>query len=699
MAGNTRLTELKELYNALTRAEKQTLAIYAKSYEDALIPIFRGTGKFVETLENNPDITMAEMVKELKIGAKDTMAINSLILRVEELIMQVTVLDQNLHRPGVYRNRFRIHAANEKKLIQAKIFLDRGKIKEVEKMLLDVQTKADKYEIPEQVVESLELQRLIALEWRSLRTFNRLESELEDARRKPEWHSQAEDIYLHFRLVQKREPFNREKLAKFGERFKELVATYPSDTVKYYSEKIQVALERLDYDFTAAAQRVQNLLDLVENSPALKSKRISSDLYYDLGYIQVQRRNLTGAVDAFTKGEKLVKNEMYENYRFKRDLLLLDLYQDKIDAAKDTVETRINSTYTRQKSFASTQYHYLRAFVAFAGKNHRTAVRQLSEEIKVMENPEIREALGHHVLLLMAASEMQHPESKAPAKDVKEAKEAAMKSVERLKKIATDPDLTARESTIIDLMLKLAEKDFNFKKAYKSVKRYLVRLRKQKDDLIWRPFSFEIMPIQYWYEARIDGRRTGSKLPPSPGVAEETPDLSAMAAEMPVRPPRKRGRPKGSKNVAGTKAKKTAAAKTTKTAKATKAAKAAKTTKTAKTAKTTKTAKTAATAKKGTAKAASTAAVKKSPATKSAKANSKSNTGKSPKAGAKTTAASAPNTTTKRAGKSTASAPKTVAKKTTKAATKTAVVGKSIPAKKTKSSTAKGKNAKSNKKK
>ena len=575
MAGTTRLSELKELYNGLSRGEKQTLATYVKSYEDDLIPTFRYTGSFVDVLESDPEISLEKIVKKLKLNPKDSLTINSLLLKVQELILQTPVLDQNLHRPGLYRNRFRIRAANEKKLTQAEIFLDRGLTDAVEKMLSDIQTKADKYELPDQVASSLKLQRLIAMQWRSLRTYNRLDAELQVARRKEELHNRAEDAYVNFRLNQKRDSFDRQKFTEYVQELNHLSEEYPADTVKYYAGRVQLALDRLDYDYNKAIDRVQSLLELVNSSPALKSKRAESDLYYDLGYIQMQKRNLQGAREAFSKGEKLVKNETYENYRFKRDILLIDFYQDKLDEAKDTIETRINSTYTRQKSFASAQYHFLRAMSAYLVKNHRVAVRQLGEEIKVMDSPQSKEALGHHVILLMAAAEMQQKDA-APAKDAKEAKEMALESVKHIKAIRKRTDLTARDMAIIDLMVRLANNDFDFRKSYKSVKRFLVRLRKQKNDLIWEPFTYEIMPVQYWYEAQLDRRRTGMKLPPSPGTGEDTPDLTSMAEDTPPKKPGKRGRPRKVKTSESPGAK----PKATKTKKAkTKAVKPAKTVK------------------------------------------------------------------------------------------------------------------------
>lgn len=544
MAGTTRFSELKELYSGLSRGEKQTLSTYAMSFERDLIPSFRLAGSFIDLLESDEDISLEKIIKKLKLDPKDNLSINTLILKVQELILQTPLLDQNLHRPGVYRNRFRIRAANEKKLIQAEIFLDRGIMEPVEKILSDVQTKADKYELPAQAVTSLKLQQIMAAQWRSLRTFNRLESDLEEARRRDVLLNRAEDTYLLFRLTQKREPENKEAFSGYLEDLKTILKSYDSDMVKYYAGHVQIAIDRLDNAHGQAINQIESLLELVRQSSPLKSKRVESDLHYELGVFNMQRRNIEAAKAAFTEGEKLVKNDTYENFRFKRDLLLMDLYQEKLDQAKDTIDTRINSTYIRQRSFASAQYHYLRAVWAYLSRNHKMAIRQLSEEIKVMEAPESREALGYHLVLVMAAAEMQD-QKLASSKEIAEAMDTAQQSVRHLRAIKSRTDITARDLTIIRMMLRLADNDFDFKKSYAKIKRFLVRMRKPKADLIWQPFTYEVIPMHYWYEAQIDRRRSKMKLPPPPGTAEETPDLTGMTEEADKKPKaKKRGRPK-----------------------------------------------------------------------------------------------------------------------------------------------------------
>jgi tetratricopeptide (TPR) repeat protein len=504
MPKQDRFSELVSIYSALNRNEKETVSIYTKAFENRSHKDFKEIGGLIDLIDSNPSISRAAAVKALKINKMPKLQQNLLILRTKDIVLECLTLTQNIDRPGEYSNQFRNRSLNQKRLEQSKIFLSRGEQEIAEKLLQEIENRAEKYELFDQVVDAKELLKFSYSTYRASRTMIRYESEIKRANELNHHLHVARNIYSDFLFHLRRDENNLEEQKERLSRLKELETISRSATIGFLRAMGEVSLMQRAEEYESAVKLMEALVEIRLYSPPLQSNQGVSELKTEIGETQVKMRNFRSARNSFIAADQLVKNDTYESYRNRKNLMLLDFYESNLDGLDEEIEKKISSFYTSRVPYASAFYHFLRAVYHLSKKNYSKAAEILSAEIEAIKDTSDAERFYRNVYLFVAGFGLQ----KTKKRTGKGYCTQALVNLSKMKKTK----LSDRERLIITVFSQIKSAGYDMKRFLTLNAKQLEKLESNSPGLRWVPLSDEVIPLQNWIHHQIDKRKKLNKI-------------------------------------------------------------------------------------------------------------------------------------------------------------------------------------------
>lgn len=494
-----RFTEITSIYSSLSRAEKDILTSYINSFQGRSHKDYDETGDFFGLLESNPQISKKEILSELNIDKKPSLFVNGFLLRVREILLESLLLLQNLERPGEYSNRFRNRTSNRKKLIQASILLSRSNREQAEKLLQEVESRAEKYEIPEQVIESKQMLKLAFTRYRSQRVIKRYTSETETWIEKMLGLQEAQNLYSNVLFDFERLPENHKQAEKGIRELEKLEKKHQLDTIKFWRISLQARLKYITGDYKPAIKDYKTLLDLRLYSPPVQSDKGVSDIKMKMGECQSYLLDFKSARTNFMEADSLVKNDSYESYVLRKYLILLDFYETPSDDTAEEIHKRINSTYTSRVPYALANYYLLRSIYLIYDNSPSKAAELIRNEENVIEDAPTEDTFYRNLYLFIAGTDIAVSEGRKANKYCN----AALENLKSLNK----NDLSSRQKLIIRTLQAIKTAKFDFKAYLKKNEEQVKRLESGEGENRWIPLSNEVMPVHSWIRHKVDKRK------------------------------------------------------------------------------------------------------------------------------------------------------------------------------------------------
>lgn len=504
MPKQDRFSELVSIYSALSRNEKETISIYTKAFQNRSHKDFKEIAGLIDLIDADPNISRSQAAKTLKIDKKPKLQQNLFILRTKDIVLECITLTQNIDRPGEYSNQFRNRSVNQKRLEQSKIFLSRGERDIAEKLLGEVENRAEKYELFDQLIEAKELLKVSFSTYRASRTINRYASELAHANELNLHLHEARNIYSEFLFHLKRDDTNADEQGERLTRLKELETKSRSATIGFLRAMAQVSLLLAQEEYQSAIELMNTLVEIRLYSPPLQSNQGVSELKTEIGRAQVSLKDFRGARNSFKAADKLVKNDTYESYLNRKNIILLDFYESKLDTLEGEIEKRITSFYTSRIPYASAFYHFTKAIWLISKNEPTKAAEILTSEIEALGDTSEKERFHRNVYLFLAGCDLQESKKRT-------GKSYCKKALENLSKVKKN-NLTDRERLIITVLNQLKAADYDVKSFLTSHPKQMEKLESDTPGLRWTPLSDEIIPIQNWLHHKIDKRKKLNKI-------------------------------------------------------------------------------------------------------------------------------------------------------------------------------------------
>jgi len=502
MSKQNRFSELVSIYSALSRNEKETVTAYVGAFQNKSHRDFTGIDSLLNLIDSNPEINAKEALKSLKIDKKPKLEQNSFLLRAKDVILECLTLSQNIERPGEYSNQFRNRSVNQKRIEQAKIFLSRGQRNIAEKLLQEVENRAEKYELFDQLLEAKLVLKLSYSTYRAVRTLKRYEADIDRVNELNGLLNQAKNIYSDVQFY-----LGRDELTDIQNRLdklKELETKSRSATIGFLRAQSEVAILLKNKDYDDALKLMNALVEIRLYSPPLQSSKGVSELKAKIGYAQVLKGDFKGAGRSFKESDALVRNDTYESYKNRRNLILLDFYESNLQKLDVEIDKRISSLYTARIPYASAFYHFLKGINFIIKNQPLKAAEILSSEIEAIQDTSDREQFYRNCYLYIAGVDLQKSK-------VRIGKKYCNQAIDNLSKMSKT-GLTQRENLIIRIFKQIRSVNYDLKKFAGINSQNLAKLEEPDSHYKWIPLSDEVIPIQNWIHHNLDKRKKLSKI-------------------------------------------------------------------------------------------------------------------------------------------------------------------------------------------
>ncbi|MEM9051648.1 MAG: hypothetical protein AAGC47_06310 [Bacteroidota bacterium] len=494
MAKKDRFSELLSIFSALNKSERENALILARAFKNKSSKDSKEVANLIEEVQEinrtaSLDILDPSLVKK-KLSS-------SIISRAKDLILESLSLSQNIEKPGEYSNHFRNEIENQKKLNQAKIYLSRGHSTIAESLLLEVENKARKYELFGQVTETKELLALIYFQNKSAKTVIRYKEELAQARTNQHRFTEARNIFYNFDS----EPIPiEEKLI----RLKELEKNSRSVRVGFLRGLIEVEYLINQRKLNLANKVLNSLVESRRFAPPLQSSQGVSDLLQKLGEVKVKMGDLKGAYATFEEANQLVKNDTYESFVFRRNQILIRIYQGKLSFLDSEIYKRVGSTYYSRVPYASAFYRLLHSISLIYRKEYSKAAEALVSEIEYLQDATDREKFYRALYLFISGAELKLLTKQIGSKYC----QIAINNLSGLVR----GRLTQREILIIKVLKRITASRFDMRDYKNKNSESFSMLESKETDVSWIPLSDEIVPLENWIRHTLDRRKKLSKV-------------------------------------------------------------------------------------------------------------------------------------------------------------------------------------------
>ncbi len=511
MKRTDRFAEIKSLLKKFNRAEREVLLGQLEVYSQTSGKVSDKSLEAVRHILTDGALSRAELMQKLEMKELSSVEKSAFLLNLKGIILENLILEINIDRPGGYNNRFRTQVMNAKKLSQSHILISRGMDDQAEKILEDIISRSMKYELYDQAVEA---QRQLQFNYsvdKGLRTFRRLGEYVEEARELRSAFEETQDWYLKFQLNearnQKEDPLKLLKLSIEG--IQKIIRKHDIKYARYIHGLLTVLLLTRTDDYPKAKKACENLIDLIKSEPAIQSFQRENHSYYDLGLILLQLRKPDEAINAFESAQQLLKKNSQEIYLVNKALISIDFYKNDLKALGSKLPKIIKSKYTRQLPYAIAQYNLFLAVYDYLRGEYRKAVDGLKAEMEAHDQSGLDIRMGQSVFLFISAVELLEKEPEV-------AQEALNLAMEKLNVAYEDLTLRKRDRLIIRLARRLQASQYDFERTAALVKDSFPRLGFPDASLRWEPLTYEIIPFDQWFSAKLEGKKVSPKIPAAP---------------------------------------------------------------------------------------------------------------------------------------------------------------------------------------
>ncbi len=507
-----RFSEIKELLNLFQRSELEALYASMEGLSKIDARYYRHGLKIIQKIQAKPDISQSACLKSVGFSEKRKGETNILLLSLRNVLLEHFQLDINIERPGSYSNAFRTRNTNSARLQTVRILLSRSCINLPIKLLEEVNSRSEKYELFDQQVEALKLMQLVESCEKGLRTFNRLQGDLDLAMARRQRQEEVEAIHRAYAMHSKRGD-HHDLLSKQKSYIKQLdklsSGKYAISMAAYARLSIELDMQVEAQEWKAAERTAKKLMRFVSGSPAIHSRERMADGLQILVRIEMQLRKFKEALDILDSLEGMVMRSSYEGYLVNKYRCLCLFHLKDYASLSERIPKILKSKFTQRLPFAVVQFHYYQAVLAYLNGDHRQAIKQLSHS--AFEKAEKADKLSFHAALVevYAAVELLDGDHKAMAQ------QSLDKCLSRLQKEAPLSQLNKRSKNVLRMVDKLAQFSFDFKKTGFAVERKLQQMLAAESAVAWNPMSDELIPFEQWMQSKIKDKalKVRTKLP------------------------------------------------------------------------------------------------------------------------------------------------------------------------------------------
>lgn len=497
------IAQLLEIHAMMDRNERAVLRNYLTCFESRKKGHKPKTLILLELIEKYGSDAKTIAYFKKKVPSEDTRRM--IIHRLKEKMFTTLTLDVNLSRDEHYDDQAQARATMTLGKLQGEILLGRGK----RKLGFDVLNKtikiAKEFEFYDELVSMLATQRRFVKAYTGKdSSFYDVVAEIErfsecrDAADKAKQYFEEVTMRFGFKGLS-RLPADEEQVRFLESRISELKSLYESTgsaTVGYYYYFLLVELRQLQNDLQEAEKALHGLAVLLNNNPAIKRRVRQASVHLNLGANALWLHEFEKAQKQFTLSLSFVRPNT-RNHAVISELLFYSLfYAGALNKAEDALQRLVENKNADQSDFRKAVLNYLLACVSFAKGEFRKVNLRLANSIGIGTDKEGWN-IGSRVLSIMLAIEREkydHADSQ-----IVNLRQFVREGV----KIA---EIRKRDRYILDVLLELRKKSYDFKEVANTSEETLLNLRSDNVDEGWLVQTPEIICFHTWFDDKLNGR-------------------------------------------------------------------------------------------------------------------------------------------------------------------------------------------------
>lgn len=457
----------------------------------------------LDLLENYEDDSKAIMYFKKKVPSED--ARRMVISRLREKMLATLSLDINVSRDETYDEQAQALAAVTLGKLQGRILVARGQRKTGFYVLDRSIAQAKHYELYDDLVDMLSVERQYIKAWKGTdKAFYDIVKEIEtysqcrDAANLAKQYFEEITMRYGFKGLS-RIPADRSQLDFLRTRIDDLRQAYEktsSATVGYYYYFLLVEFNQLQNNLEEASEQLSQLVQILENNPAIKRKVRLASVHANLGANDLWLHRFDESRAQFETSLTYLR-ENTRNHAVISELLFYSLfYAGKLNEAENLLESLVDSKHVDQSDFRKAVRSYLLACVSFAKKEFRKVNLRLANSHNIGKDKEGWNIGSRYLSIMLAIERQNYDYADSLIVNLRQFIREGLKGIE----------VRERDKLILDILLELRKKSYDFDEVRGLKEQVLQRLYEDNAQTGWLLQTPELISFHTWFMDKVNER-------------------------------------------------------------------------------------------------------------------------------------------------------------------------------------------------
>jgi len=487
----------------MDKNERQILRNYLLSFES------RKTGHkpksiiLLELLEKYADDVKVIGLLKKKMPSED--ARRMAITRLREKMLTTLTLDVNMDRDGAYDEHSQAMVAVANGKLQGRLLIGRGQ-RDIGFFVLDRSIQlAKKFELYDDLVDMLTTERQFVKAWKgSDEAYYKIDAEIANYSKCRDAVNLSKKYYEEitnrygFKGLNRARP-DKDQLTYLRLRMDELSKAFEetsSATVGYNYYFLLIEYCQIQNDLQQASDHLNSLAQMLENNPAIRRKVRLATVYANLGANELWMYHYKEAEQYISTSLTFLRPNT-RNYAVMTEYLFYTrFYSGQLNEAKEVLENLVSSKLVDQSDFRKAVRSYLLACVAFARQDFKKVNQYLLTSQEIGKDKEGWN-IGSRVLSIMLAIEQNKFDlADSQIINLRQFIKEGLKGI----------DIRSRDVLILEVLIELRKKSYDFKAAISSSKDNLKLLSTNDLENGWAVQIPEMICFHTWFRSKLENR-------------------------------------------------------------------------------------------------------------------------------------------------------------------------------------------------
>jgi len=497
------LEHLRSIYFMMDKNERTALRNYLNCFESRKKGHKPKSIILYDLLEKYEEDEKVVSLLKKKVPSED--ARRMIITRLREKMLSSLLLDVNLSREENYDEQAQARANVIQGKLQGGLLLARGQRKVGFHVIDRSIQQAKHYEFYDDLVDMLSIERQFVKAFKGTdEAFYELDREIEnysacrDAANLSKKYFEEVTMKYGFKGLS-RVPIEKAQLEFLKERIDELEKEFDntsSATVGYYYYFLLIEYNQLQNNLEAASESLDNLVQMLENNPAIRRKVRLASVNANMGVNELWLHRFEGAGLLFETSLTHLRPNTRNHSVITELLFYSQFYSGEFEEANATLQSLVESKHADQSEFRIAVRNYLLACVAFATGQFKLVNRYLINSQSIGQDKEGWNIGSRFLSVMLAIEQEKFDYADSLLVNLRQFIREGLKGVV----------IRKRDKLILDVLLELRKKSYDFRETVETKQDAIDELSLDNMETGWVLQTPEMICFHTWFDDKLNDR-------------------------------------------------------------------------------------------------------------------------------------------------------------------------------------------------